>query len=195
MLESEKVESKQDGEIQRDNEGICEDNKLDAKVEDKGDNQITDAVDKKEKKSHRLFLDDTEYQSFIRRLAWSPDGQFLLTPGSWFQDLQQMSSPTNSSNFQYTVYGFLKTQINKPAFMLPGIKSHATCIRFSPYLYKLRERQDDDPPAMIALPYRMMFAVATIDNILLYHTQSVMPMAILKSIHYDSINDMAWMDS
>jgi chromatin assembly factor 1 subunit B len=145
------------------------------------------------KKSHRLFLDDTEYQSFIRRLAWSPDGQFLLTPGSWFQDLQQMSSPTNSSNFQYTVYGFLKTQINKPAFMLPGIKSHATCIRFSPYLYKLAERQDDDPPAMLALPYRIIFAIATIDNILLYHTQSIMPIAILKSIHYDSINDMSWM--
>lgn len=106
-----------------------------------------------------------------------------------------MSSPTNSSNFQYTVYGFLKTQINKPAFMLPGIKSHATCIRFSPYLYQLKERKDDDPPAMLALPYRMMFAIATVDNILLYQTQSIMPIAILKSIHYDSINDMSWMGS
>lgn len=77
--------------------------------------------------------------------------------------------------------------------MLPGIKSHATCIRFSPYLYKLRERQDDDPPALLALPYRIVFAIATIDNILLYHTQSIMPIAILKSIHYDSINDMSWM--
>ena len=38
-----------------------------------------------------------------------------------------------------------------------------------------------------------MFAIATVDNILLYHTQSIMPMAILKSIHYDSINDMSWM--
>ena len=55
--------------------------------------------------------------------------------------------------------------------MLPGIKSHATCIRFSPYLYKLFEKADDDPePAMLALPYRMVFAVSTIDNVLLYHT-------------------------
>ena len=38
------------------------------------------------KKSHRLFLDDTEYQSFVRRLAWSPDGSFMLTPGSMFCD-------------------------------------------------------------------------------------------------------------
>jgi chromatin assembly factor 1 subunit B len=78
--------------------------------------------------------------------------------------------------------------------MLPGIKSHATCIRFSPYLYKLFEKADDDPvPAMLALPYRMVFAVSTIDNILLYHTQSIMPIAILKNIHLDSINDMSWM--
>lgn len=78
--------------------------------------------------------------------------------------------------------------------MLPGIKSHATCIRFSPYLYKLFDKADDDPvPAMLNLPYRMVFAVSTIDNILLYHTQSIMPIAMLKSIHYDSINDMSWM--
>lgn len=173
---------------------MTDENQIGERAANVGDNQIVEIPETK-KKSHRLFLDDTEYQSFIRRLAWSPDGQFLLTPGSWFQDLQQMSSPTNSSNFQYTVYGFLKTQINKPAFMLPGIKSHATCIRFSPYLYQLKERQDDDPPAMLALPYRMMFAIATVDNILLYQTQSIMPVAILKSIHYDSINDMSWMGS
>jgi len=78
--------------------------------------------------------------------------------------------------------------------MLPGIKSHATCIRFSPYLYKLIEKADDDlVPAMLNLPYRMMFAVSTIDNILVYHTQSIMPIAIVKSVHYDSINDISWM--
>ena len=39
------------------------------------------------KKGHRMFLDDTEYTSFVRRLAWSPDGTFMLTPGSWYHDL------------------------------------------------------------------------------------------------------------
>lgn len=78
--------------------------------------------------------------------------------------------------------------------MLPGIKSHATCIRFSPYLYKLSEKADDDSvPAMLSLPYKMVFAISTIDNIIVYHTQSIMPIAIIKSIHYDSINDMSWM--
>ena len=32
--------------------------------------------------THRLFLDDVEYQAFVRRLAWSPDGNVLLTPAA-----------------------------------------------------------------------------------------------------------------
>jgi chromatin assembly factor 1 subunit B len=40
------------------------------------------------KKSHRLFLDDTEYSSFVRRMAFSPDGSMFLTTGSWYQDLK-----------------------------------------------------------------------------------------------------------
>ena len=57
----------------------------------------------------------------------------------------------------------MKSQINRPAFMLPGLKSHATCIRFSPYLYKPKTRADDDPLPLLDLPYRMIFAIATID--------------------------------
>ena len=135
---------------------------------------------------HRLFLDDSEYQSFARRLAWSPDGTFLLTPGSWYQDLQNLNS---SPSLQYTVYGFLKTQINKPAFMLPGIKNHATCIRFCPYLFKLKNSDQ----GILNLPYRILFAVGTIDHLLIYSTESTMPVAIVKNIHLDSINDIAWM--
>jgi hypothetical protein len=66
-----------------------------------------------------LFLDDTEYTSFVRRLAWSPDGAFMLTPGSWYQDLSKEVQA--NEKFQYTVYGFLKNSVNRPAFMLPGI--------------------------------------------------------------------------
>ena len=62
---------------------MSDENQIGEKGENGADNQIAEVAETK-KKSHRLFLDDTEYQSFIRRLAWSPDGQFLLTPGSWF---------------------------------------------------------------------------------------------------------------
>lgn len=37
--------------------------------------------------SHRLFLDDIEYGSFVRRLDWSPDGNILVTPSACYYDL------------------------------------------------------------------------------------------------------------
>lgn len=78
--------------------------------------------------------------------------------------------------------------------MLPGIKTHATCIRFCPLLFKLQEKSDEDPPALIDLPYRMVFAVATIEHVLIYTTQSIYPIAVIKNLHYDSINDLSWMN-
>ena len=89
--------------------------------------------------------------------------------------------------------------------MLPGIKSYATCIRFNPYLYsKLNPAQAPELPTsktgstdaefspLLDLPYRIVFAVATTDQVLIYNTESIYPMAVLGSIHYAPINDMAW---
>lgn len=95
------------------------------------------------KKSHRLFLDDVEYLAFTRRLCWSPDGSVLLTPASCYSDLK-------SSNHDFTVYGFTRVDLTQPAFMLPGIKTYATCVRFSPYLYKITK---DNTQKMLDLPY------------------------------------------
>ncbi len=47
----------------------------------------TKAVKTQRTASHRLFLDDVEYQSFVRRLDWSPDGNVLLTPSACFYNL------------------------------------------------------------------------------------------------------------
>lgn len=79
--------------------------------------------------------------------------------------------------------------------MLPGMKSHANCIRFCPLLLTLKELSDTDPKPMIDLPYRVAFAIATIDQVLVYTTQSMYPLAVIKNIHYDSINDLAWVGS
>ena len=74
--------------------------------------------------------------------------------------------------------------------MLPGIKTHANCIRFCPLLFKLKENLEGT--ALIDLPYRMLFAVATIDQVLIYTTQSILPLAVINNIHYDTINDLSW---
>lgn len=50
-------------------------------------NTAGNAKETQKKSSHRMFLDDVEYLSFFRRLSWSPDGSFFLTPASVYQDL------------------------------------------------------------------------------------------------------------
>ena len=118
------------------------------------------------KSSHRMFLDDVEYLSFFRRLSWSPDGSFFLTPASVFQDLSSLDTTnggTGTIKTQYAIYGFIKSDLTQPAFMLPGIKSYATCIRFAPNLYKLKGNSTPERPALLDLPYRMIFAVGTND--------------------------------
>ena len=57
---------------------------------------------------------------------------------------------------------------------------------------KLKEVKDGDPPALLNIPYRMVFAVGTIDHVIIYSTQSIYPIAVVKNLHYDTINDLAW---
>jgi hypothetical protein len=47
--------------------------------------------------------------------------------------------------------------------MLPGIKSYATCIKFSPHLYQLKHTSTPERPALLDLPYRLVFAVGTVE--------------------------------
>lgn len=100
--------------------------------------------------------------------------------------------PVGTIKTQYTIYGFIKSDITQPAFMLPGIKSYATCIRFAPNLYKLRGTATAERPALLDLPYRMIFAVGTNDQVLIYSTECVYPLAVIGNTHYATINDLAW---
>lgn len=76
-----------------------------------------------------MFLDDLEYKNFFRRLSWATDGSFLLTPSAIYEE------PGANKKTLYTVYGFLKSDLTEPTFMLPGMKSAATCIKFNPFLF------------------------------------------------------------
>ena len=45
---------------------------------------------------------------------------------------------------------------------------------------------------VFALPYRMLFAVATMDSISIHDTQQAGPIALLTKLHYDEFTDMTW---
>src|SRR6266851_1033904 len=52
------------------------------------------------------------------------------------------------------------------------------------------------PPSgasVFALPYRMLFAVATMDAIAIHDTQQAGPICLLTKLHYDEFTDMSWL--
>ena len=74
--------------------------------------------------------------------------------------------------------------------MLPGLKSYATCIRFAPYLFRLT-----GAPTLLSLPYQMVFAVGSCDQLLLFSTEAAQPLAVIGNLHLANINDLTWSGS
>jgi chromatin assembly factor 1 subunit B len=46
--------------------------------------------------------------------------------------------------------------------------------------------------SVFALPYRMLFAVVTMDTVAIYDTQQAGPVCLLTKLHYDEFTDMTW---
>lgn len=51
---------------------------------------------------------------------------------------------------------------------------------------------DSMPPSAFSLPYRMVYAVATQDAILVYDTQQTIPLCVVSNLHYATFTDLAW---
>lgn len=45
---------------------------------------------------------------------------------------------------------------------------------------------------LISLPYRLVFAVASEDSVLLYDTQQLFPFGYVSNIHYHTLSDISW---
>ncbi|KAK3211690.1 hypothetical protein Dsin_016396 [Dipteronia sinensis] len=136
--------------------------------------------DSKSAKNH-LFHDET-LPSFFRRLAWSPDGSFLLVPAG-----SHKISPTSETlNIAYI---FSRKDLSRPALQLPGGSKPVIAVRFCPLAFSLRE---PNSAGFFKLPYRIVFAIATLNSLYIYDTESVPPIAILAGLHYAAITDIAW---
>ena len=48
------------------------------------------------------------------------------------------------------------------------------------------------PNAAFALPYRMVYAVATLDSVLIYDTHQQTPICIVSNLHYAAFTDLTW---
>ena len=57
---------------------------------------------------------------------------------------------------------------------------------FNPIIY-----QTNASP-LFKLPYKMIFAVATQDSIIIYSTEEFKPLGFVSNLHYSSITDLKW---
>merc|ERR1711997_1429080 len=167
-----------------------------------------------EERNVRLFHDDT-FQSFYRRLDFSPDGELLVVP-SGVLDIEG-----ETANAPHCTFIFCTSNYTKPVIYLPG-KEFSVAVRFSPILYALRpvkringfkekskilssttNPMNDEPieedirpwekyQTTFCFPYRMIYAVATQNSIMLYDTQQTEPFARISRIHYIGLNDLTW---
>ncbi|XP_052197690.1 chromatin assembly factor 1 subunit FAS2 [Diospyros lotus] len=131
-------------------------------------------------KNH-LFHDET-LPSFFRRLAWSHDGSFLLVPAGSYR-FSPASEPVNTS------YVFSRKDFTRPALLLPGASKPVVAMRFCPVTFRLRA---SNPAAFFKLPYRLVFALATLNSLYIYDTESIQPIAIMAGLHYAAITDITW---
>ncbi|KAL3235291.1 Chromatin assembly factor 1 subunit p60 [Nakaseomyces bracarensis] len=145
-------------------------------------------------KTSYLFHNET-LPSFFRRLVMSPCGSLLVVPTGIFKSTQadvaesQSSSANPEVNNAIYIYtrASLKQAHNKPDVCLPFLNKPAIAVAFNQNYYKL---QAEKP--YIDLPYKLVFAVATTNQVLFYDTESPEPISIVSNLHYTPLTDIAW---
>ncbi|XP_043674831.1 chromatin assembly factor 1 subunit B isoform X1 [Vespula pensylvanica] len=133
-------------------------------------------------KTVRLFYDDT-FKSFFRRLTFSIDGILIIVPSGIIEPQDTIEKISNATIV------FSRHNLKEPIMVLPSLDECTIAIRCCPVYFELRK---DGPIPTIALPYRIIFAVATQHSILIYDTQQISPIAVISNIHYTRLTDIAW---
>jgi len=135
-----------------------------------------------------LFHDEN-MPSFFRRLSWSPDGSFLALPAG----LEAPAAAGAKKTAGNATWLFRRGAWAAPAASIPGpacAAGKAVAVRFCPRLFRPRGAAAADSP--FALPYRVVFAVATLEHVAVYDSACAPPLALLAAVHYAPITDLAW---
>jgi chromatin assembly factor 1 subunit B len=135
-----------------------------------------------------MFYDESA-QTYFRRLCFSPDGSFMFAPAAMYKPVGEDAGAAAVP----TVYGFACGQWEAPALHLPGPAGGkvAVAVRCSPKLYKLKP-VGEGGTKVTDLPYRIIVAVATGDTVIVYDTQHVLPLAVVRSGHLSTLTDLSW---
>ncbi|KAG8518558.1 Chromatin assembly factor 1 subunit B, partial [Galemys pyrenaicus] len=170
-----------------------------------------------EARSYRMFHDDS-MKSFFRRLSFTPDGSLLLAPGC----VESGENVTNTTYVfsRKNLKRYAVEAVPGSVFLAPlsrrvaSSSNPANCASPVPWegdagrplLPRLlraearggvrwlsREDRPAEPGVELAdLPYRLVFAVASEDSVLLYDTQQPFPFGYVSNIHYHTLSDLSW---
>ncbi|XP_064412814.1 chromatin assembly factor 1 subunit B [Latimeria chalumnae] len=140
-----------------------------------------------EAKTYRMFHDDS-MKSFFRRPTFTPDGSLLLTPAGCIE---------SGENVTNTTYIFSRKNLKRPIAHLLCPAKASLAVRCCPIFFELRPpvnkgESSQKSTLLIDLPYRLVFAVASEDSVILYDTQQSFPFGYISNIHYHTLSDISW---
>lgn len=80
---------------------------------------------------------------------------------------------------------------------LPGLNKPSVAVRCNPRLFALKGRGDGTESEsmeapMCDLPYRAVFAVVSLDAVVVYDTQHSHPLTVATGLHYSGLTDACW---
>ena len=88
-------------------------------------------------------------------------------------------------------FNFTSAEVSSdPVAHIPGHKRPSIAVRCSPVRYTLRKEYSYPP--ILNLPYRLIYAVATKDEVYIYDTQQSTPLSVVSDFHYATLTDIAW---
>lgn len=165
-------------------------------------------------KKRYLFADESTVESFFRRLSWTSDGAFLVTPAALWHKTGPLGSKDDEMAPTFATYLFARHEFEKPYKVLHGLEKPTVVIRPNPLLFQLPSSaasdskenvlitQNQSSPASVAnqnsrrfddsLPYRSIFAVLTLDSILIYDTYHPKPLCLIRGLHLAGLTDCSW---
>jgi len=134
----------------------------------------------------RLFRDETA-GTFFRRLHWSPDGLFVAAVCGQYKEAGQ-------DDVVNCAHVFLRGSWDCPFLRLPVPEEDSpeavVGARWSPAFYRTRGPSVRTP--WVLDQYRMVFALFTISNLLIYDTSCAEPIALVTHLHLSTIADVVW---
>eukprot|EP00562_Extubocellulus_spinifer_P006887 CAMPEP_0178533912 /NCGR_PEP_ID=MMETSP0696-20121128/34739_1 /TAXON_ID=265572 /ORGANISM="Extubocellulus spinifer, Strain CCMP396" /LENGTH=848 /DNA_ID=CAMNT_0020165965 /DNA_START=239 /DNA_END=2785 /DNA_ORIENTATION=+ len=180
--------------------------------------QHQEAVDQEAKAStrrHHLFGDESTVESFFRRLCWTADGAFLICPSALWHCAKKSAKSgavisqegqddkedeEHDQGPSYATCLFSRHAFDQPCRVLAGLEKPSVVVRPNPVLFKLppnanASSKENDVPSTSegnSPPYRSIFAVLTLDSVVVYDTHHAHPLCIARGLHYAGLTDAVW---